>query len=73
MEGKQQKLSSTRQQEKARFHLEQGRRGMFRKEVTEKGDLAASLLYVPKGPAQEIQRVEAGDRWGDISFCSIGL
>lgn len=46
---------------------------MSRKEVTEKGDLAANLLYVPKGPREEIWRVEISDRLGYISLCSIRL
>lgn len=46
---------------------------MSRKEVTEKGQMADNLLYVPKGPTEEIGRVETGDRLGHISLCSIRL
>lgn len=46
---------------------------MFRKEVTEKGQMADNLLYIPKGPTEEIGRVETGDRLGHSSLCSIRL
>lgn len=46
---------------------------MFRKEVIEKGQMADNLLYVPKGPTEEIGRVETDDRFGHTSLCSVRL